>query len=510
VEVRDDEGAERCIVSAAREGAGPAELADLLFAATTDHRYLQLGHVADFVNKAHEALDIAGWQHAEAVLASLAHGLATAERMEESNSWRHPVDLIAILDRTQPRLEPALARGLARHGRWTQPRNFVQGFLGDDPEAIVEQLLGALNRGATPVQLAAAVTHAAGLRLLQFHTSNEFSDWDTAFHTYSYAHAIHQGLRRTGSPELFRGVLDAAMSVYLDRFLNVPPARVPQVPPEATPDDLLVELSALLDRQQQIGPVGAAVWHYLQRGGSPESLLFTLGGMLLREDRNFHSIQVLEAAFSEHRLASEPEARAVHITAAVRFLAAHCPTVRSQEQTFQNALRLSRGERLYEETETILATTLFADIVGSTARAAAMGDRRWRRILEQHNTAVRSEVEHHGGRATEFTGDGFMSLFDGPGRAIRCARAIFDQARTLGLDLRAGVHTGECEVDGDGVRGIALHIGARVADQAAAGEIIVSGTVRDLVAGAGFALEDRGQKELRGVPGQWALYRVVI
>lgn len=510
IEVRDDEGAERCIVSAARGGAGPSELADILFAAATDHRYVQVGHVADFINKAFEALDIAGWQHAEEVLSSLAHGLATAQRMEESNSWRHPVDLVAILERIEPRLGPALARGSAKHGRWTQPRTFVQGLLGDDPEAIVEQLLGALTRGGTPVQLAAAVTHAAAIRLLHFHASNEFSDWDTAFHTYSYAHAIHQGLRRTGSPALLRGVLDAAMSVYLDRFLNVPPARVTQVPPEATPDDLIAELPALLDRQQQVGPAAAAVWHYLQRGGSPEKLLATLGGMLLREDRNFHSIQVVEAAFSEYLLASDAEARAVHVTAAVRFLAAHCPTVRSQEQTFQNALRLSRGERLYEETETVVATALFADVVGSTARAAAIGDRRWRRLLEQYNIAVRTELERHGGRATEFTGDGFMSLFDGPGRAIRCARAIFDQARTLGLDMRAGVHTGECEVDGDRVRGIALHIGARVAGHAAAGEILVSGTVKDLVAGAGFALEDRGQEELKGVPGQWALYRVVV
>jgi class 3 adenylate cyclase len=156
----------------------------------------------------------------------------------------------------------------------------------------------------------------------------------------------------------------------------------------------------------------------------------------------------------------------------------------------------------------VLATVLFTDLVGSTARAAELGDHRWRDLLAQHHAAVRRELERFGGRELDTSGDGFFASFDGPARAIRCARAIVDAVRPLGLDVRAGLHTGEVELLGGKVAGIAVNIGARVAANADAGEVLVSGTVRDLVAGSGIAFEDRGVVQLKGVPGEWRLSAV--
>jgi pimeloyl-ACP methyl ester carboxylesterase len=166
------------------------------------------------------------------------------------------------------------------------------------------------------------------------------------------------------------------------------------------------------------------------------------------------------------------------------------------------------GARSAPETDRVLATVLFTDIVGSTERAAAVGDMRWRELLERHHRVVRRELERFRGNEIDTAGDGFMASFDGPARAIRCARAIEDANQALGVDVRAGVHTGECERLGDKLSGIAVHIAARVAGSAAAGEVVVSQTVKDLVAGSGIEFEDRGVHELRGVPDAWRLFAV--
>ncbi|MGH3086768.1 MAG: Rieske (2Fe-2S) protein, partial [Rubrobacteraceae bacterium] len=180
VEVRDAEGAERCIVSAVRGGASGAGLADMLFSAATDHRYIDIGHPLDFTNKALEALDAAGWEHAEEVLASLARGYARADRMEESNSWRNPVDLIELLKSTFDELPAALTDG---DGKKSTERNLRAELspilLGEDPREIADVLLGALREGVSMVELAGAVSYAAALRIARFPTSNEFGDWDT-------------------------------------------------------------------------------------------------------------------------------------------------------------------------------------------------------------------------------------------------------------------------------------------------------------------------------------------
>jgi pimeloyl-ACP methyl ester carboxylesterase/class 3 adenylate cyclase len=156
----------------------------------------------------------------------------------------------------------------------------------------------------------------------------------------------------------------------------------------------------------------------------------------------------------------------------------------------------------------VLATLVFTDIVGSTERAAALGDTEWHRVLERHDDLVRAELGRWRGREVKQLGDGFLASFEGPARAIRCAQAIAEGVRRFGLEIRAGVHTGECERRGNDLAGMAVHIGARVGAAATAGEILVSGTVRDLVVGSGIAFVDRGSRELKGVPGEWRLYAV--
>jgi nitrite reductase/ring-hydroxylating ferredoxin subunit len=347
VEVRDAEGAERALVSAVRTGASPEELADMLFAAATDHRYLDGGHTLDFVNKALEALDTAGWERAEAVLASLPAQLAFAERMEEANAWRNPVDLVALLEGAFEELAGAAAA--SRREGWTGRAALVEIVLGGEAKEILEALLAALRAGASEVELASAVSFAGATRIARFPTSNEFGDWDTALHTFTFANAVEQGLRRSPSRELLRGALDAAMSVHLDRFLNVPATRLPKPQEGADPEALLAELPALLDAQQQVDEAGQLVASYLGAGGDPSGLIAALGACLLREDRNFHTIQCVEAAVRQYELLRGTDDAGLPLIAAGRYLAAHAPTARSQRQTYEIARRLHRGERIYEE-----------------------------------------------------------------------------------------------------------------------------------------------------------------
>jgi class 3 adenylate cyclase/pimeloyl-ACP methyl ester carboxylesterase len=170
--------------------------------------------------------------------------------------------------------------------------------------------------------------------------------------------------------------------------------------------------------------------------------------------------------------------------------------------------RFVAGEPAVDVPDTVLATVLFTDIVGSSAVAAEVGDRAWRELLERHHALVRRELTRYRGQEKDTAGDGFFATFDGPARAIRCAHAIVDGVRELGLEVRAGVHTGECEVHEGKVAGLAVVIGARVAAAAQGGEVLVSQTVTDLVAGAGLDFVERGEHELKGVPGAWRLYAV--
>jgi class 3 adenylate cyclase len=166
------------------------------------------------------------------------------------------------------------------------------------------------------------------------------------------------------------------------------------------------------------------------------------------------------------------------------------------------------GSRSPVPVDRVLATVLFTDIVGSTEKAVALGDRRWRDLLDSHHATIRRNLTRFRGQEVKMTGDGILATFDGPARGVRCACAISDEIRPLGIEVRAGLHTGECEMIGDDVGGIAVHIGARVASLAAAGEVLVSSTVKDLVAGSGLRFGDRGTKSLKGVPGEWRIFSV--
>ena len=176
--------------------------------------------------------------------------------------------------------------------------------------------------------------------------------------------------------------------------------------------------------------------------------------------------------------------------------------------SFDEVAEFLTGHRAEVADDRVLATVLFTDIVDSTRRAAEMGDRDWRALLDAHDAVVRSQLARYRGREVNTSGDGFLAMFDGPQRAIRCAMAIRDAVKALGIEVRAGLHTGECEIRGDDIGGIAVHIGARVSALAGANEVLVSSTLRDLVIGSGLEFEARGTRELKGVPGEWHLFAV--
>ena len=186
----------------------------------------------------------------------------------------------------------------------------------------------------------------------------------------------------------------------------------------------------------------------------------------------------------------------------------HIPTVGDADVIVDEIEEFLTGVRHGPEPDRVLATVLFTDIVGATEKAASLGDRRWRDLLQGHHGLVRRELGRFRGHEIDTAGDGFLATFDGPARAIRCACAVSDGVRALGIEVRAGLHTGEVEMLGDKVSGLAVHIGARVAATAAPGEVLVSSTVKDLVAGSGLRFQDRGSHGLKGVPGEWHLFAV--
>ena len=361
VEVRDADGAERVLRTAIREELPRSAVVSMLLAAATDHRYLDSGHQVDFLNKAVETLDRLGWEHADAVLPSLVPGLVSADRAEERSSWRQPVDLAGILEETYDQLpdlvEPNASGGgeADEDGGWQEPEGFVETLLGEDPRAIVGALRHAVGAGASAQELAERVAYAAACRIARFGTGNEFADWNTVHHTFSYANAVHSLAGRAEGWEVYRGVFDAAASVYLDRFLNTPPAPIPE-PGEAgdadrDPGAILDELLQTFEVEghDEVARAGELTAAYLDAGGDVPGLQAELGGALLREDAGFHPRQNLEAAFRLHGVLDDPGRKRTTLVAGARYLAAHTPTRRSGEQTFRIADRLHRGERIHEE-----------------------------------------------------------------------------------------------------------------------------------------------------------------
>jgi nitrite reductase/ring-hydroxylating ferredoxin subunit len=349
--VRHRDGAERTVLTAVLQGATPTELADLIFTAATDRFYADIGHLFDFCNKAFELLDAIGWEHAAAVLPAVMGRLVTARGGEETDAWRHPVDLVPLLQRAAAGLPALFGEGAGRS--WDDVARLSQSLLGEDPAAILASLEDAIRSGAQPAQLGKALAYAAALRVARFGTANEFGDWITALHTFTYCNAVHQALKRCPTPELVRGVLHGAIAIYMDRFLNIPAARLPSEEDMQDKSVDAVRLRAnfleLLDKRQQVEPAARTVARYLRRGFADGPLVETLTRAAIREDADFHTLQMLEAGIRQYQeWQGRPEGE--HILVAVaRYLAAHSPTERAQLQTADIALRLHRGENIYED-----------------------------------------------------------------------------------------------------------------------------------------------------------------
>ncbi|WP_336361194.1 Rieske (2Fe-2S) protein [Haladaptatus sp. ZSTT2] len=346
IEVRDNDPSERTLRTAIGT-LSPEEVAEIMYTAATDHRYLNAGHSFDFVNKAFEVLDHIGWENAPNVLPTLVDELTGATRSEELSSWRQPIDVAGLLSEAYDNLDEMVATGAGK--TWEEPADFTETLLADDPHAIVDALVEAVKSGATTTELAHAVSIAAMRRVAHFGTANEFTDWNTVHHTFTYANAVEQATRRTDATELYRGIFDGAISVYLDRFLNMPPAPLPEPgESDADPAEIRARLMDVFDEEGEVNKAATLVSEHFDADGDPTELMQTLGEALLREDANFHTLQNLEACFKQFEVAeSESEKRLALMTVA-RYMAAHFPTRREAEQTFTIASRLHRGEKIYE------------------------------------------------------------------------------------------------------------------------------------------------------------------
>jgi hypothetical protein len=361
--VRHREAAERTLLTAIAAGAPPAALAGLLFAAATDRAFADSGHSLDFTNKACECLDLIGWEHAGAVLPSVVGQMVAARGADETTSWRHPLDLVALCEEAAAELCDLFttARGSAR---WSDHAELSAALLGDDARAILEALKAAVLAGASPADLGRSLAYAAALRVARFGTANEHADWETALHVFTYANAIHQALKRIGADdaeqnggiEATRGVLHGAMAVYLARYLNVPPARLPGEDGDCL-DDLPKKMEeirgALLeafDRQRQVDSASRLVARHLTLGHPPNALITTLAHGLLREDAGFHAYQMLEAGARQFWDWGNTGPGRHILIAVARYLAAHSPTERAAFQTADIAQRLLRGGELHQDT----------------------------------------------------------------------------------------------------------------------------------------------------------------
>jgi nitrite reductase/ring-hydroxylating ferredoxin subunit len=343
VETRSSDAAERSLATIVQSG-DLAAAERVMFAAVTDHVFIDEGHSLDFTNKAFEAVRLVGDRQA-GVVTSLVRQTCAADRSEESGEWNHPHDLASLIARAEAELPAALAEGAtAAHASVDVPK-VAWTMLEDDPDVVVAGVLDAVRSGATPEELGRALAYAAALRITRFHLNNDPGDWNSVHHAFTTANALHQALRRQPTPELLRGVIHGALRVYLDRFLNVPAARLPQAT-TATLEDL----AACWDVQGAVDEAGNLAYGFLHSGGSREALIAALGHALIQEDAGFHWFQVVEAGARQAMAWPEgSEESALILTGVARFLAAHTPTRRELATVVRTAARLRRGEALYAE-----------------------------------------------------------------------------------------------------------------------------------------------------------------
>jgi nitrite reductase/ring-hydroxylating ferredoxin subunit len=359
--VRHGEAAQRTVLTAIAMDTRPAVLADLLFAAETDRVFADGGHSLDFINKAFECLDLICWQHAAVLLPSIVGQMVAARGAEEETQWRQPADLVALCEQAAADLPAHFAIGRDR-GPWSKHAELANALLCDDASAIIAALNMAVCDGASFDDLGRSLCYAAALRVARFGTANEHGDWETAHHVFAYCNAVHQGLKRLGADrelaahcvELLRAVLHGAIAIYLIRYLNVPPARLPGEGHDGLDDlptaaeDIRAALMDAFDRQHQVEGAARLVARHLTLGHPPELIISALAHALLREDAGFHAYQMLEAAVRQFREWGNTQPGRHILIAAARYLAAHSPTERAWLQTADIAQRLSRGDQLHE------------------------------------------------------------------------------------------------------------------------------------------------------------------
>jgi nitrite reductase/ring-hydroxylating ferredoxin subunit len=360
--VRHREAAERTLLTAIAAGPPPAVIADAMLAAETERAFADTGHSLDFINKAFECLDLIGWEHATALLPTLVGQMVAARGAEELTAWRQPVDLVALCAEAARQLPHLFAASRGVHG-WSAHAALARELLDDDPTRIIDALKAAIHAGAAPADLGRSLAYGAALRLARFGNANEHADWETAHHVFTYANAVHQMLIRIGTYNTeghvtaARSILHGAIALYLSRYLNVPPARIPGEGKEQLDDlsaDALTIRAALLDafdRQRQIDLAARLVARYLTLGHSPQALIATLARAVLREDAGFHAYQMLEAGVRQFAVWGDTDEGRHILIAVARYLAAHSPTERATLQTAAIAQRLMRGGELHQEAE---------------------------------------------------------------------------------------------------------------------------------------------------------------
>ena len=345
IDSRSQDAAERTLRTAIRIELPQQVIATMVFASCTDHLYIDEGHSLDFANKAFELLDHVGWQHAETILPSIVPNLVRATRAEESSSWRHPVNLPELIEGIHAELDDLVAQGRGKLADWDGHQELAEIILDCEPPQIIGSLRAYILQGVPLIELSAAVAYAAARRPVHFHISNEFADWDTVHHTFTYTNAVDQALRRAPSNLTARGIFDGAMSVYLERFLNLPKQPIPYPNQEHVPIEALRDAFNLQGHVDETAQLAAN----LLAEGRHEDVLRMLGHALLREDAGFHQFQIYEAGLRQYRRFEGKPAGDHILIGVARFLAAHSPSVRSVGQTFDIAARLHRGEALHDD-----------------------------------------------------------------------------------------------------------------------------------------------------------------
>ena len=341
IDTRSSDAAERSLETALADPADLGAVEQMMFAAVSDHVFIDGGHTIDFTNKAFEAVEMLGAPSAGYVLPTLVMQTARAQRSEEFSEWRHPHDLVALAAETAALLEAPAPDPAAS----TDVGAIAWALLADEPHAAADALVRAHGSGASDEEIGRALAYAAALRIARFHTRNDHGDWDTVHHSFTAANALHQAMRRNPTPALRRAAVHAALRVYLDRFLNVPAARLPQ-----TTTGSIEAMNRCFDTQGMVDDAADEAYGFLQSGGSRAELIAALGHALLAEDAEFHWFQVVEAGVRHALVWPEgSEESALVLAGIARFLSAHTPTRRELPTVVRIATRLRRGEALYED-----------------------------------------------------------------------------------------------------------------------------------------------------------------